>query len=421
MKLTGRRESQNVEDRRGLSSGAKAGLGGGIIAAILGIVMSFFSGGGGGIDLGSIISGGGGGLGDVIGAITGGGSSSAEQVDTTKFSEEEKALAHECRQILASTEDVWAKVFQEYNLPNCMTGKNGTYVTDEAYGVPIATLLLELGIDVDDVSYFTLLANDHANPGKLSAKWLLKTTRYFLPNFDIGGSLAEREQVPTMLALKDSWNANAMASSEMNSGTRFRLMFGSATSSDGSWDKSIKFINTLNIVLSGAPPSEHGDFLRLCKLFKNPACIVDGHLVLRQEKHADTVLTGPSQEDPLLPRPGGKELMRNLGQNAHPVSGRSRRVAAGPVSQALHNGQRLIHSPVGCDSPQIRHGPHAAAFMLHFLSVKRIKGIPHVHSPIPGRGRMIIRMSSGFSPPTRSFSFRDPWRSAAASDGPPLR
>ena len=129
MKLTGRRESQNVDDRRGLSSGAKAGLGGGILAVILGIVMSLFSGGGGGgIDLGSIISGGGGGLGDILGQITGGGGSpTTEQVDTTKFTEEEKALARECRQILASTEDVWAKVFAEYNLPNCMTGKNGTY------------------------------------------------------------------------------------------------------------------------------------------------------------------------------------------------------------------------------------------------------------------------------------------------------
>ena len=105
MKLTGRRESQNVDDRRGLSSGAKAGLGGGILAVIIGIVMSLFGGGGGGgIDIGSIINAGGGGLGDILGQITGGGSPTAEQVDTTKFTEEEKALARECRQILARTD-----------------------------------------------------------------------------------------------------------------------------------------------------------------------------------------------------------------------------------------------------------------------------------------------------------------------------
>ena len=119
MKLTGRRESSNVEDRRGLSSGAKAGLGGGIVAVIIGIVMSLFSGGGsgGGIDLGqvlqSITNGEGGGIGDVIGSITGG---NAEVVDPAQFSEEEQQLAIECKQILASTEDVWTKVFRENNL-----------------------------------------------------------------------------------------------------------------------------------------------------------------------------------------------------------------------------------------------------------------------------------------------------------------
>ncbi len=125
MKLTGRRESENVDDRRGLS-GKSAAAGGGILAVIIGIVMSLIGGNGGGIDIGSIINGGGGGLGDVLGQITGGGPT-AEQVDTTKFSDEEKALARECRQILASTEDVWKEVFKKYNLENQMAGKRGVY------------------------------------------------------------------------------------------------------------------------------------------------------------------------------------------------------------------------------------------------------------------------------------------------------
>ncbi len=115
MRLTGRRESSNVEDRRGLSGGAKAGIGGGIVAVIIGIVMSLFSGGGGsgsGIDLGQIIGAvtqGGGGLGDILGQGT-------EAVDPTSFSEEEQQLAVECKQILGSTEDVWTKVFRESGL-----------------------------------------------------------------------------------------------------------------------------------------------------------------------------------------------------------------------------------------------------------------------------------------------------------------
>jgi len=129
MKLTGRRESSNVEDRRGLSGGAKAAAGGGILAVIIGVVMSLLggggSGGGGGIDLGQIIGAvtQGGGLGDILGG------GKTEAVDPSQFSEEEQELAKECKQILASTEDVWTKVFKDYNLPNSMTGQSGTYTT----------------------------------------------------------------------------------------------------------------------------------------------------------------------------------------------------------------------------------------------------------------------------------------------------
>ncbi|MBQ9356462.1 MAG: neutral zinc metallopeptidase [Prevotella sp.] len=115
MRLTGRRESSNVEDRRGLSGGAKAGLGGGLIAVIIGIVMSLFSGGGGGgIDLGQVIGAltqNGGGLGEILGQGTG-----TEAVDPASFSEEEQQLAVECKQILGSTEDVWTQVFRDNNL-----------------------------------------------------------------------------------------------------------------------------------------------------------------------------------------------------------------------------------------------------------------------------------------------------------------
>ena len=130
MKLTGRRESSNVEDRRGLSSGAKAGLGGGIVAVIIGIVVSLLSGsgssgGGGGLGdiLGSVLNGSGSGgsvagidLNDILGQMTGGQSNAAQEVDPTQFSPEEQELATECKQILASTEDVWTKVFRENNL-----------------------------------------------------------------------------------------------------------------------------------------------------------------------------------------------------------------------------------------------------------------------------------------------------------------
>ena len=61
-----------------------------------------------------------------------------------------------------------------------------------------------------------------------------------------------------MIALKDWLNQDTMVTGELNRGTCFRLVFGAATKSDGVTDKSIKFINTVTIVMKGAPSSSHG-------------------------------------------------------------------------------------------------------------------------------------------------------------------
>lgn len=98
MKLSGRRTSSNVEDRRGMSTGAKAGIGGlgGIIVIAL---MTFMNGGN---------------LGDVVqNVVQQQMQAPTETVDEQNFTEEEQQLAEECKQILASTEDVWTKVFHD--------------------------------------------------------------------------------------------------------------------------------------------------------------------------------------------------------------------------------------------------------------------------------------------------------------------
>ena len=96
MRLDGRRESSNVEDRRGMSGGKMAGLGiGGII--IVGIITLLM----------------GGDLGDVIKQAANQGGTTVQSYEPTAENEE---LAKFSRQILASTEDVWSKVFKEQNL-----------------------------------------------------------------------------------------------------------------------------------------------------------------------------------------------------------------------------------------------------------------------------------------------------------------
>ncbi|MBQ6064170.1 MAG: neutral zinc metallopeptidase [Prevotella sp.] len=101
MRLDGRRESENVEDRRGMSSAAKAGIGG-----IGGIIM---------IALFTLLSGGN--IGDVVTNVVqngGFGEVQEEQLDGQReFTEEEQRLAKLSRQVLAGTEDVWTAVFQQ--------------------------------------------------------------------------------------------------------------------------------------------------------------------------------------------------------------------------------------------------------------------------------------------------------------------
>ncbi len=100
MKLSGRRESSNVEDRRGMSGGAKAGIGGvgGIIVIAL---ITFLSGGN---------------IGDVINNVVQSNALSTTTEQTTgqqEFTEEEQELARFSRQILAGTEDVWTAEFKK--------------------------------------------------------------------------------------------------------------------------------------------------------------------------------------------------------------------------------------------------------------------------------------------------------------------
>ena len=99
MRLEGRRESENVEDRRGMGTGTKVGLGGLgglIIAGLITLLM-------------------GGNIGDVL-QQAGGMAIQNEATTQTDFSEEEQQLAQFARIIEASTEDVWSQIFRENGL-----------------------------------------------------------------------------------------------------------------------------------------------------------------------------------------------------------------------------------------------------------------------------------------------------------------
>ena len=98
MQLEGRRQSTNVDDRRGMSAGKVAGgigLGGLLIYGLITLLM-------------------GGNIGDVIDVATqmGGGTEIVSGSGRTPTAEEEE-LAVFAKQILAGTEDVWTNIFAQ--------------------------------------------------------------------------------------------------------------------------------------------------------------------------------------------------------------------------------------------------------------------------------------------------------------------
>lgn len=100
MDVKGRRKSSNVEDRRGMSAG-KVGGGLGGIGIIIVIIYTLLSGG----DAGDVLN-------TVTKSITQNGQVAEEYTPTP----EEEELAEFVSVVLADTEDVWAKVFEENDM-----------------------------------------------------------------------------------------------------------------------------------------------------------------------------------------------------------------------------------------------------------------------------------------------------------------
>jgi len=100
MKWLGRRQSDNVEDRRGMSGGGKSIVGGGIIGIII-LLINVFGG-----ENAQMLT-------PVLEQMNQGQSAPTEQRDLTAKELEEQAFV---KTILADNEDVWTKIFNENNL-----------------------------------------------------------------------------------------------------------------------------------------------------------------------------------------------------------------------------------------------------------------------------------------------------------------
>ena len=99
MKWSGRRESGNMDDRRGMGSSGKVIAGGGVIGVIILLINLF-----GGSDLQN--------LAPVLEQFNNG----SEQTTERELTAEEKEQGKFMNALLVDNEDVWTKIFQENNL-----------------------------------------------------------------------------------------------------------------------------------------------------------------------------------------------------------------------------------------------------------------------------------------------------------------
>jgi uncharacterized protein len=100
MKWIGRRESDNVDDRRGMSGGGKAVVGGGAIGIII-LLLQVFGG-----ETGQTI-------GNVLQQTQG---QQTEQTQSEPLSEKDEVEGKFIRTLVADNEDIWNKIFQENNI-----------------------------------------------------------------------------------------------------------------------------------------------------------------------------------------------------------------------------------------------------------------------------------------------------------------
>ena len=116
MRLDGRRESSNVEDRRGMSGGKKAGFAG-IGGIIIAMAIAYFTGGNP-LEAGM----------QAAQQSMGGNTEVTE--GQREFTAEEQELATFSTQILAGTEDVWTQIFKEngsrYQVPTMVLYTDAT-------------------------------------------------------------------------------------------------------------------------------------------------------------------------------------------------------------------------------------------------------------------------------------------------------
>jgi hypothetical protein len=203
-----------------------------------------------------------------------------------------------------TVEELWAMDVQylDYTFIDNMP----SVVIEHAAGVTLADITDAAGIDLNSVQSFNFWTRDKTSDyySSLRKTYLIDTPRYCyysLPdNFDYdegaGNEYAtlDAERVPAMIALGDDWNralAGASFGSDytnLNTNTRFRLVFGQTDALEHTASNSAKWIHRIEVTLGGAPT------------VTMDASVLDGEVgsLLRTQAHvsaADPVIAANAQ------------------------------------------------------------------------------------------------------------------------------
>ena len=125
MKWKGRRQSGNVEDRRGKSSRGKAVTGGGIVVVLIVLALNFFGG-----ETGQQLA-------PIVEQL--GNSQTTQQTEQRALTPQEKEMGDFMATVLGDTEDVWTQVFRENNLGEYKYPKMVLFTNDVTTGCGNAT------------------------------------------------------------------------------------------------------------------------------------------------------------------------------------------------------------------------------------------------------------------------------------------
>ena len=141
-------------------------------------------------------------------------------------------------------------------------GNNGSYATIRATGYMFKDILKLLNCSINDIKQFRFgTADSYDSP--VSYSYLFGSERYYFPDYDIGYT-SGGVVVPPIIATANSmhWNEPYVSKDEkLDEGTRYRLVFGASGKTDANTSKQVYYINKINVILKGGPPTSdgHGD------------------------------------------------------------------------------------------------------------------------------------------------------------------